>query len=149
MAAAGLDDAYLGLYAANAALLIFKMYLVASSTGILRMKKKVSPNPEDARFMGQEQPSTTEDPDIERVRRAHLNDLENIPAFLFISYLFLLTKPDITWANVLVWGFTAARFLHTLVYAYYPVPQPSRAIAFFVGLLISLYMTIVVFFYFV
>lgn len=81
--------------------------------------------------------------------RAHLNDLENIPAFLFISYLYIQTDPDSTLCHVLIWAFTMARFAHTLVYAYYPVPQPARAIAFFVGLLISLYMTIAVFFHFV
>ncbi|XP_065349293.1 microsomal glutathione S-transferase 1-like [Cloeon dipterum] len=135
-----LPEVFVDLYSLNAALLIFKMLFVAASTGLLRLKKKISPNPEDARFMGQDAPAS-DDEDIARVRRAHLNDLENIPAFLFISYLYLASGPDEGWATALMWTFTVARFAHTLVYAYYPVPQPSRAIAFFVGLFICLFMT--------
>jgi len=82
------------------------------------------------------------------VYRAHLNDLENIPAFLFIAYIWVQTEPDIIVCHVLMWLYTLARFVHTAVYAYYPVPQPARGICFVVGLLITLYMLISNFVYF-
>ncbi|GBP78287.1 Microsomal glutathione S-transferase 1 [Eumeta japonica] len=34
-----------------------------------------------------------DDPDVERVRRAHLNDLENIPAFWVLGALYASTAP--------------------------------------------------------
>jgi glutathione S-transferase len=74
-----------------------------------------------------------------------LNDLENIPAFIFVSFLWVLTEPDIVECHVLMWLFTFARYMHTAVYAYYPVPQPARAICFFVGVLITMYTVIMIF----
>lgn len=75
--------------------------------------------------------------------RAHLNDLESIPAFIITSFAYILTNPEIGFATLLFRAFTAARFIHTFVYAVYVVPQPSRALAFMVGLLVTLYMAVV------
>ena len=74
--------------------------------------------------------------------RAHLNDLENIPPFLFISFLYILTSPEYGSAKMLFWGFTGARIVHTFVYAIKPLPQPSRALAFMAGLGITSYMAV-------
>ena len=41
-------------------------------------------NPEDIR--GRENVEMEKDEDVERVRRAHLNDLKNIPAFLLAGF---------------------------------------------------------------
>jgi len=73
------------------------------------------------------------DDDVERVRRAHLNDLENIPIFLIVAGFYVLTNPDPYVALNVFRTFTAGRFLHTLVYAVYVVPQPARALSFFAG----------------
>lgn len=83
-----------------------------------------------------------DDPDIERVRRAHLNDLENIPAFIFAALIFLLTNPPAGLAINLFRIFTYARIAHTVVYAVFVVPQPARAISWGVGYGITIYMVI-------
>lgn len=54
---------------------------------------------------------------VDRSRRMHRNDLENIPAFLAIGLLFVVTAPSPGLASVLMYGFVAARFIHTLAYA--------------------------------
>jgi glutathione S-transferase len=85
---------------------------------------------------------------VRYVIRAHLNDLENIPAFLFVSFLYLLTNPDPGFATILFRTFTIARCVHTFVYAVKPLPQPSRGLAFGIGLLITAYMAVKVLFFF-
>lgn len=72
--------------------------------------------------------------------RAHLNDLENIIPFLIIGIIYVGTGPSLSWAKLLFRVFTVARFMHTLVYAVFVIPQPSRAIAFLVGMAVNLYM---------
>ena len=54
---------------------------------------------------------------VDRSRRMHRNDLENIPAFLACGLLFVFTGPDIMYANILLFGFAASRLIHTLAYA--------------------------------
>jgi len=83
-----------------------------------------------------------DDPDVERVRRAHHNDLENIPPFMIIALAYLFTNPSYNVASNLFRLFTASRFFHTLVYAVFIVPQPTRAILFWIGYLITGYMAI-------
>jgi glutathione S-transferase len=80
--------------------------------------------------------------DIDRVRRAHLNDLENVLPFLFIGLFYIFTEPHI---QVSSWLFRIAgigRIAHTIIYAIYPVPQPTRAILFYTVYIISLYMSL-------
>ena len=54
---------------------------------------------------------------VDRSRRMHRNDLENIPAFLACGLLFMIAGPSILLANILMYGFVAARLAHTLAYA--------------------------------
>lgn len=54
---------------------------------------------------------------VDRSRRIHRNDLENIPAFLACGLLFVLTEPSYLWTNILMYGFVGARLLHTLAYS--------------------------------
>ena len=54
---------------------------------------------------------------VDRSRRIHRNDLENIPAFLACGLLFVIAGPSILVANVLMYGFVGARLVHTLAYA--------------------------------
>jgi glutathione S-transferase len=53
---------------------------------------------------------------VERSRRMHRNDLENIPAFLVAGLLFVLTQPPLWVAQALFYGFVAARLAHFLAY---------------------------------
>jgi glutathione S-transferase len=54
---------------------------------------------------------------VDRSRRMHRNDLENIPAFLACGLIFVATGPSLVLANSMMYGFVAARLLHALAYA--------------------------------
>ncbi len=54
---------------------------------------------------------------VDRSRRMHNNDLENIPAFLACGILFVFTSPSYMLANILFFGFAATRLIHSVVYA--------------------------------
>ncbi len=55
--------------------------------------------------------------DVERSRRIHRNDLENIPAFLAIGLLFVAIDPPLAAAQWLMYGFVAARLAHFIAYS--------------------------------
>lgn len=80
------------------------------------------------------------DENVERVRRAHRNDLENILPYLMSSFLYVLTEPNFYLATILFRIATIARILHTVVYAIYPVRQPARAISYLIHMGINLFM---------
>lgn len=125
-------------YIVYSGILALKVLGMAMLTGRQRYKKKVFANPEDTK-------STKgvvkfDDPDVERVRRAHLNDLENIPAFWLLGALYLTTGPSSELATLLFRVFAAGRIIHTIVYAVTPLPQPARAIAYGIPYLINWYM---------
>jgi len=126
-------------YVFYSCVLVIKMILMSFLTGSLRKSKKVFSNPEDAKAQGVK---VRVDDDVERVRRAHLNDIENIPLFLFVSGLYILTGPSVGLATILFRAFAAARIVHTIVYAVVVVPQPARGLAWGVGVVITLYMAI-------
>ena len=54
---------------------------------------------------------------VDRSRRMHRNDLENIPAFLACGLLFVAAGPSYLLANILMYGFVGARLVHALAYA--------------------------------
>lgn len=54
---------------------------------------------------------------VDRSRRMHRNDLENIPAFLACGLLFVATSPSYLLANVLMYTFVGARLAHAIAYA--------------------------------
>jgi uncharacterized MAPEG superfamily protein len=122
-----LADPTMRLFALCAAILVVKILVTANITGILRTSHKVYATPEDYRFFGQE-PVTTRDEQIERVRRAHLNDLENILPFLAVGFLYALVGPSSRIAWWLLVSFTVARLVHTG--AYIAGLQPWRTVAF-------------------
>jgi len=100
--------------------------LMAPLTAIQRFTHKAFANPEDC-AMQKVKPRVDEN--VERVRRAHLNDLENIPIFFVASFCYIMTNPDIALATNLIRAFTLARIAHTVVYAIVVVPQPARALS--------------------
>ena len=77
---------------------------------------------------------------IERVRRAHRNDLENVLPFFGVGLLYLLTRPSLGAARVYFIGFLVARVLHSVFYV--ASLQPHRTIAFAVGGLLMLGMVV-------
>jgi glutathione S-transferase len=53
---------------------------------------------------------------VDRSRRMHRNDLENIPGFLAAGLLFVLVDPPLLLAQILMYGFVVARALHAWAY---------------------------------
>lgn len=78
---------------------------------------------------------------VERVRRIHQNDLENILPFLVVGLYYVLADPNALAAKILIGIAVGARFAHTLVY-FFAVPQPARTLCWAVHYLITCYMAI-------
>nr|XP_054518954.1 microsomal glutathione S-transferase 1 isoform X4 [Pan troglodytes] len=103
---------------------------------------QVFANPEDCVAFGKGENAKKylrTDDRVERVRRAHLNDLENIIPFLGIGLLYSLSGPDPSTAILHFRLFVGARIYHTIAYLT-PLPQPNRALSFFVGYGVTLSM---------
>jgi len=77
---------------------------------------------------------------VERIRRIHLNDLENLPFFLVAGFLFVLTEPSLLLARVLLYGYVVSRLLHFAAYATART-HDTRAALWTVGSLIIVFMT--------
>jgi uncharacterized MAPEG superfamily protein len=127
------------LYAICALLLVLKMLALAAFTSSIRIRRRVFASPEDYRFQGQE-PSPRIDADVERARRAHRNDLENVLPFLAIGPIYVLSGPTELGAWICFAGFTTARILHTLFYL--REAMPHRTIAYGAGYAITLWMVL-------
>jgi len=80
---------------------------------------------------------------VDRSRRMHRNDLENIPAFLACGLLFVIAAPSALLANVLMYGFVAARLLHSLAYATKQTHE-VRATLYTIGSVVVIVMAIYV-----
>merc|ERR1712241_473422 len=123
-------------------ILLVKMMVLQVMTSRQRIKHGKFANKEDAALAGSK-PTTQYDlkrslesnDDIERIRRAHLNDMENIYPFVFLGILALVNHlPNCALHFV---TFTAARLAHTVVYLL-GIRQPARAVCFSVGLIANL-----------
>lgn len=118
------------LYAICAAVLVIKMSFTGYATAVLRNLKGVFISPEDYAFRGKApQPP---DEQIERLRRAHRNDLENILPFLVVG--LLAARSGAVGYRTAWWlfvPFTTVRVLHTMAYAF--GIQPWRSILFGIG----------------
>ncbi|XP_007898481.1 prostaglandin E synthase [Callorhinchus milii] len=109
-------------------LLVVKMYIVAIITGQLRLRRKAFTNPEDALRHGGKQ-YYRDDPDVERSRRAHRNDMENIFPFLFLGAVYSLMEPNLFVARIHFLVFFVGRLVHTVAYLL-PLKAPTRSIAY-------------------
>lgn len=78
---------------------------------------------------------------VDRSRRMHRNDLENIPAFLAIGLLFAMTAPPPLVAHITMYGFVLARAFHTLAYATRQSHE-VRATFYTIGSLAVIYMAV-------
>jgi glutathione S-transferase len=76
---------------------------------------------------------------VERIRRIHMNDLENIPFFLAAGFLFVLTEPSLLLARVLLYGYVVSRLLHFVAY-FTGRTHDTRAALWTPGSLIILFM---------
>lgn len=122
----------LGLYALCSAILALHLIALAMGTGIMRSIRKVWVNPEDARF-GNAAKAEAEHPDVDRVRRAHQNAIENAIPFFVMGLLYVLAGASTAGAKGYFFTFTAARLLHTVFFVW--GVQPYRTICWGVGVL--------------
>lgn len=91
----------------------------------------INPNPDPAQL----------DPNdyVDRSRRMHRNDLENIPAFWIAGLLFAATDPALWLSQALMYGFVLARMAHAVAYAT-QASHEVRAAFYTIGSLIVVYM---------
>lgn len=78
---------------------------------------------------------------VDRSRRMHRNDLENIPAFWAAGLLFVTAAPPLLLAQILMYGFVATRLLHSLAYAS-KQSHEVRATFYTVGSVIVIFMAL-------
>uniref|UniRef100_A0A3Q0QYD1 Prostaglandin E synthase n=1 Tax=Amphilophus citrinellus TaxID=61819 RepID=A0A3Q0QYD1_AMPCI len=112
-------------------LLVLKMYVIAVITGQVRLRKKAFANPEDALRHGGLQ-YHREDPYVERCRRAHINDMENILPFLFLGAIYAMTGPSLWVARLHFLVFFICRVLHSIAYLL-ALQAPTRSVAYTVA----------------
>jgi glutathione S-transferase len=109
------------VYVIAAALMVLKMALQSWMTVYRMVKVKGGyRSPEDVkksplnRDPNPEQLQPNEY--VERSRRLHLNDCENIPPFLVVGLLFVAVAPPLWLAQVLLYGYVVTRGLHFVAY---------------------------------
>ncbi|XP_062538982.1 prostaglandin E synthase-like [Armigeres subalbatus] len=129
-------------YAFWSVILVLKMLLMSLFTTLTRFRKMAFINPEDVKSISPKLKPKFDDPDVERVRRAHRNDLENILPFFVVAFLYLLTNPNPWLATQLIRAGAIGRIIHSLVYAVVPVPQPARLFSFGITLLVTAFMIV-------
>lgn len=118
------------MYAITAIVLALKMSSIAIVQGRARLKAGVFVNPEDARTFSAKQ-APEEAPMVQRAARAWRNDLENIPIFLILAWIYVTAGLSNTAFVVYCLVFMAARIAHTICYI--NAIQPARTIVFTIG----------------
>ncbi|XP_034434724.1 microsomal glutathione S-transferase 1-like [Hippoglossus hippoglossus] len=133
-----MDSQVLQSYFTYATIVILKMMLMSPLTAYFRLTRKVFANLEDTKLGSSaiDKKLVRTDPDVERVRRCHLNDLENIVPFVVIGLLYALTAPELSAALLHFRIFAGARIFHTVAYVG-ALPQPSRALGWILGLMVT------------
>jgi glutathione S-transferase len=139
-----LENPVFATYVVAATIMILKAVSMSWLTVALMMKAKggfrspedlkktpLNPNPDPKQL----EPN----PDVERVRRIHLNDLENIPFFLAAGLLFVLTDPSLVLARALFYTYVVTRLLHFVAY-FTSRTHDTRAALWTPGSLIILFM---------
>ena len=134
-------------YAVAASLMVLKAAAMAWLT-VLRMMQIGGgyAAPEDARRTPlnlNPRPGQTEpDERVERIRRIHRNDLENLPFFFMAGGLYVLTAPPLWLAQWLFYGYVVSRLAHFAAYFTAQI-HDIRATLWTIGSLIVIYMAVV------
>ena len=148
MSALSLENPVFVTYAIAAAIMVLKIMGQGWMTVYRMLKAEAGwASPEDLRaglINRNPDPKQLELNDyVDRSRRIHRNDLENIPAFLAVGLLFVMTGPSPVLAGALMYGFVAARLLHTAAYTT-KQSHEVRATLYTVGSLVVIFMAIYV-----
>ena len=137
---------------------VFQAYAVAATLMILKavgmswltVHRMVKVNggfrsPEDARKTAlNSNPSPGQvgpNEEVDRIRRIHLNDLENIPFFLGAGFLYVLTDPSLWLARALFGAYVVTRLLHFAAY-FTARTHDTRAALWTPGSLIIVFMAV-------
>lgn len=135
---------------------VFATYAIAAALGVLKVMgqgwmtvyrmmtvKAGFASPEDLHSGPLNRAPSPEQLDVndyvDRSRRMHRNDLENIPAFWVAGLLFVFANPPLWLAQALMYGFVLARAAHALAYAT-KQSHEVRATFYTLGSLIVIYM---------
>lgn len=146
MASLSLSDPLFASYAVAAGVMIVKTLAMAGMT-TFQMTRLASGfrSPEDARqtpLNPVPRPGQVGlDDRVDRFRRIHQNDLENVPFFLTGGFLYILTDPPLALAQGLFAAYVATRLLHFWAYATAQI-HDIRATLWTLGVLILLYLTL-------
>lgn len=142
-----LSNPVFAAYMTAAAVLVLKMASMSWLT-VYRMLKVSGGfrSPEDARAGAANpnpRPGQLEHNEyVERIRRIHQNDYENIPPFLVIGLLYVLTAPAAAIAQTLFGVYALTRLLH--FYAYLTArSHETRATLWTIGSLVMIYMGVI------
>lgn len=116
-----LDNPVFHTYVIAAAIMILKLMLQPWITVQRMMKVRAGfRSPEDAKRSPLNPEPAAGQLDVneyvDRSRRINLNDLESIPGFLAAGLLFVLVGPPLLLAQILIWGYVAARAAHFVAY---------------------------------
>ncbi|XP_068962245.1 microsomal glutathione S-transferase 1 [Petaurus breviceps papuanus] len=134
-----MDNEAFSAFTTYGTIVLSKMMMMSVITSFFRVTRKVFENPEDIMVSKTEEnikKFVRRDDKVDRVLRAHWNDLENIVPFLGIGLLYSLSNPDITTALWHFRIFVAARIYHSISYLK-PLPQPNRGLSWFVGYIVT------------
>lgn len=127
------------IWSLSVVVLTLKMLWVAALTSRARLRTKTFASPED--YAGQGLPAKTErDPEVERHRRVHRNDLENVLPFFAVGAIYAATDPSPLGAWLALAGFTLARLLHT--WFYLSGAMPYRTLAYAYGWFATIWMAV-------
>ena len=127
--------ALLRIYAITAIVLALKMAAISVMQGRARVASKIFVNPEDAvAFEGKAMPE--EHPAVQRAAKAWRNDLENIPIFLILAWIYVAAGLSVIAFAIYCGVFTLVRIAHTVCYL--NSIQPWRTYAFMVGAIVML-----------
>jgi glutathione S-transferase len=140
-----LQDPVFATYAIAATLMILKAVSMSWLTVVRMMQEKggfrspedlrrtpLNPNPDPRQLERNER--------VDRIRRIHMNDLENLPFFLAAGFLYVLTGPSLLMARVLLFGYVLSRLAHFAAYLSART-HDTRATLWTVGSLIIVFMT--------
>ncbi|XP_060533861.1 microsomal glutathione S-transferase 1-like [Cylas formicarius] len=150
-----IDGELLETFFFYSAILILKTLLMVPLVGFSRIYFRAPVNAEDARTVNGllsltkgKAVEVKQHDSVERNRRAHLNDLENIPFFIIASFLYiLLTNPSVFWTVWLIRLYTLSRIIYSIVYT--RLKSSVRILVYQFGFLILFYFTVSVLLHFV
>ncbi len=130
------NEPVLQLFALSSAVVVVTLYGLGFATAKKRADRKLVINPEDVAVNSGAKVGDGEHPDVLRIKRAHLNGIENAVPFFVLGFLFTMTDPSLTLARVLFGTFVGIRVLHAVFYL--SAKQPFRTASFAVGAIVNL-----------